>query len=212
MRRHILLSAVLVAQLSWFAASVPAQDAAASNSHQEAEENLKILNSRIEDLTAANEALKKKVDKLGEELQRLADEVSRATDRSKDTATLESLKQLKHAIEEVDKKRLDDQKLVLGQLESLKKILEKPLPKSNPVTTPGPKPNNSKPPAPETNHDPEKAFKYSIRDGDTLLGIVAALKKQGVKTSMKEIMDANPSVNWKKLYINQVIFIPAPAQ
>jgi LysM repeat protein len=41
---------------------------------------------------------------------------------------------------------------------------------------------------------------------------VAALQKQGLKVTQKQIMDANPGVNWSKLRIGQKIFIPSPAQ
>jgi len=40
-------------------------------------------------------------------------------------------------------------------------------------------------------------------------GIVNKLSKQGLKMTQKQIIDANPVVNWNKLRVGQKIFIPA---
>ena len=47
--------------------------------------------------------------------------------------------------------------------------------------------------------------------GDYLLRIVKDLNAQGFKVTQKQIMDANPKVNWKNLQVGSSIFIPQPA-
>jgi LysM repeat protein len=174
----------------------------------------------MEDLTAANESLQKNLNKLRDEVQRLSDEVTRANDKSKDAAMMESIKALKAAIEEVDKKRMEDQRLVVEKLDAFKKLLDKPVtvPRTAPVSggseTPTAKPPKRGEPAPTPHNTdsgkPETGYNYSIQDGDYLAKIVSKLNKQGIKVSQKQIMDANPGVAWNKLKVNQVIFIPAP--
>ena len=225
MRRHALLIGMLISQLPCTTLLLPAQDTPVSPPpiRQDNDDNYKSLNTRVEDLAAANESLQKNLNKLRDDVQKLADEVARASDKSKDSATTESIKALKAAIEEVDKKRIEDQKLVLEKLEAFRKILEKPIagPRPNPTakdtgngsTATAPKRTNSTTPArtdTTARTAPENGYNYSIQDGDILSTIVAKLKKQGMKITMKQIMDANPKVNWNKLQVNQVIFIPAP--
>ena len=75
-----------------------------------------------------------------------------------------------------------------------------------PVANPGgtvPRPPVAHPPGPT-----EKGFEYKIKSGDRLQKIVAALKAQGFKATEKQIMEANPTVDWSKLKIDQKIFIP----
>ena len=103
----------------------------------------------------------------------------------------------------MDNRRIADQKLVVNELESLRKLLEKPLPPSTHKPSP---PAN---PPPEKSR-PEKGYNYSIKEGDTLSAIVAALRTTGIKITSKQVMDANPGVNWNRLKVNQVIFIPSP--
>lgn len=63
---------------------------------------------------------------------------------------------------------------------------------------------------PADNGKPENGYNYSIQDGDYLAKIVSKLNKQGIKVTIPQVKDANPGVNWNKLKVGQVVFIPAP--
>jgi hypothetical protein len=224
MRRHALFIGMLFGSLTWLTPSLPAQDAGAA-ARQEIEENIKHLNGQIENLTAAQELMQKSINKLKEDVARLAEDATRASDRNKESASAESLKQLKSAIEEVDAKRLSDQKKVLEKFDNLNEIIKKLLDKSTAPkgTTPAPPPPRNgnghsakanttvTPPSDTPPAGRENMFKYQIQDGDTLSLIVTELRKKGMKITQKQVMDANPTVNWTKLKINQTIYIPAPA-
>jgi LysM repeat protein len=222
--KHCLFLAVLAgACCGPIAIPLAAQDSpAALAERQEAEENYKRLNARLDDLFAANETLHKRLNALQDELRKLGDEVSRTHDRTKDAANQESIRQLAKAIEEVDRKRIADNERVVATLDGLKKALGEraaaaPRLSTPPTTTVSP-PAAAKPPAattakPPTGRSPdEKGWTYTIRANDTLSHVVALLNKQGIKVSQKQIMDANPGVNWNRLQVGQSIFIPTPPQ
>jgi hypothetical protein len=151
---------------------------------------------------------------LVDEIHSLRSEVDRLKNRNESAATQESIKRLADKIEDVDKKRQADNELVLAQLKAIGKGLSKPIQPKDPVVEPPPtRPKTAEPPAPPKSNSttPENGFKYSIKDGDTLVRIVKDLKAINVVTTQKQIMDANPKVNWNKLKIGQEIFIPQPA-
>jgi LysM repeat protein len=189
-----------------------AEEAAA---RQEAEDNYRRINARVDDLFAAIESMQKRFNAMQDDVRKLSEEVSRATDRPKDSATQETLKQLAKAIEEVDRKRVTDRDKLLEAFAGLEKHIAslgsaKP---NNSNTKPNRSPRvqspkngaSSSPPA-----IPENGYEYTVLEGDTLSRIVAALNKQGIKLTSKQIADANPSVNWNRLPIGQKVFIPAP--
>ena len=73
----------------------------------------------------------------------------------------------------------------------------------------------SRPPTHTPEADPppkrdEKGYEYTVQSGDSLSLIVEAYKQQGVKTSISEILKANPGLNPNRLLPKQKIFIPAP--
>jgi LysM repeat protein len=78
-------------------------------------------------------------------------------------------------------------------------------PNSTKARVQSPKEGDSPPPT-----KPEKGYEYTVQEGDTLSRIVAALNKQGVKLTAKQISDANPGVNWNRLAIGHKLFIPSP--
>jgi len=55
-----------------------------------------------------------------------------------------------------------------------------------------------------------------VEKDNTLTAIIAAhnreFKKQGRKTSLKLVLDANPKIEPKSLYVGQKIFIPLVAE
>ena len=173
-----------------------AQDAAT-------QERLDKLAGRIEDLTAAQETLRKQVSELNREVESLREQLAKP---NASYARQEDLKSLADAIKAVDRKRMDDAETVRTELLKLRKALEMPL---TPPKTKGGSSQREKPVADKPAGD-EKVFPYTIQSGDTLDAIVAAYKEKNVKVTVAQILAANPGLKADRLRVGQKIYIPAP--
>ena len=200
MKRHLCLAGLIASLLSTLLSAQDSPNDIAQR--QEAEERYKRLNATVEDLTGANQALQKRLVSLQEDVGKLREELARATDKHRDAATQETLKQLAKAIEDVDKRRAADYEKTVAAFGALEK-------KVTDAVTPV-KPKTASPGASSPSAKPEKGYEYTIRDRDNPTVIAAALKQQGMKITSKQIIDANPGIDWTKLRIGQKIFIPAP--
>ena len=175
---------------------------------QGVEEKFKRLSADIESLRAANQLLVEKLSTLTDELQHVRAEQAR---HAASAIGREDLKPLAQRIEEVDKRRQEDKDTISEEIKKSEARLVKSL------TTPAqisPKPPIK--PAPNVPPAAEDGFTYPIKDGDRLGDIVSAyndtFKSKGMKTITKrQVMDANPDVDWTKLKIGQKIVIPHPA-
>lgn len=176
-------------------------DAAALAARQDAEERYKRLQSAYDELQAAQVALQKRVAQMADEVRSLREVMTRAGDNN---ATREDLKRLAEQLHELDKRRLDDNQKIVEQI----KNLVPPAPTA-PRSTPTPK---------VTAPVAEKGFEYTIQKDDTLSAVVRSyneeLKKQGknAKITLRQVLDANPNLDEKKLRVGQKIFIPLPPQ
>ena len=189
----------LLATLGLCAAPVVrAQDAAT-------QERLDKLAGRIEDLTAAQEAMRKQINDLSRQLESAREQSSKP---NTSYATREDLNQLAEKIREVDRKRMDDAETVRAELLKLRKALEVPLTPSKPKST---SPPREKAP-PEKPAGDEKVFPYTIQSGDTLDAIVAAYREKNIKVTVAQILAANPGLKADHLRVGQKIYIPAPKQ
>ena len=187
----------LLATLALCAApAVSAQDAAT-------QERLDKLAGRIEDLTAAQDALRKQMNGLSKELESVREQSGKP---NTSYARQEDLKGLAESIKEVDRKRMDDAEKIHSELLKLRNGLEKSL-------TP-PKPKPAAPPrektVPEKPARDEKVFPYVIQSGDTLSAIVQAYKEKNIKVTAAQILNANPGLKAERLIVGTKIFIPAP--
>ncbi len=163
---------------------------------QQAEERYRRLNSLVEELVAANQSLQLNMEALNKEFRKVREEVADVQSRQSQAATQETLKRLEDAIKEVDRKRVEDNRKILAELERLGKTLAAPVrnpPPSAPVKT-------------------DKVYKHTVKENDTLYGIIAAFKEQGITVSRKQIEEANPKVDWNRLQIGQEIVIPIPSR
>ena len=214
MKRHFLSLCLVSAAL--IPLPSPAQDITAAAEREQNEERHRYVTARLDRIEEAQQSYQKRLNDLREENNRLRSEIDKLRNKSESTATQEAIKKLEDAVLEVDKKRQADNDKTLKALRELEKlILEKPPARPRiSDTSPG---GNTKP-AVEPGHIPmdkpsaerEKGYEYAIRDKDTLSGIALLLRAQGLKVTQKQLIDANPSVNWNKLKIGQKIFIPAP--
>lgn len=175
---------------------LPAQDAAV-------EERLNKLTGQIQDLTDAKDAQNKRIDALTKELRDLQDQLGKP---NASYASQDDLKQLADKFQEMDRKRQEDNDLILKKIEGLGKTLggsshasvaAKPQPPAVDATTPAPS---------------DKGFEYVIQAGDTLSVIVKAYAEKNIKVTVDQIVAANPGLNPKRLRVGQKVFIPAPQQ
>jgi LysM repeat protein len=187
----------LLATLALCAAPIlRAQDAAT-------QERLDKLAGRIDDLTAAQEALRKQMSELSRELESVREQSARP---NSSYARQEDLNHLLEEIKAVDRKRVDDADKVKTELIKLRKALEMP----PPSTKPKPASTAREKPAPEKPPGDEKVFPYTIQSGDTLDAIVQAYKEKNIKVTVAQILAANPGLKADRLRVGQKIFIPAP--
>ena len=214
MKRNFLVI-VLLAALALPATLLAQQDSpTAAAEREQAEERHRTLTKRLDGLEESFAALQKNVTALRDEVRRLKDELDRSKSRNESTATQESLKYLGEKIEEVDKKRLADNERTIKEIDKLRKFLiESPVPRVTPAPTPSNPPRTNPGDPPRTNPNPggkQVGWDYTIRTNDTLAGILVKLRKQGINVSQKQVEQANEGVNWNKLKIGQIIFIPQP--
>jgi TolA-binding protein len=215
----LALAALLLSGTSF----VRAQDAAAAAlARQAEEEQYRSLSTRVMNLEESNQSLQRKVQDLTEALHKLKDEVARSANNKEVAAMQESIRRLEAAIKEVDEKRIADNSKVLAALENIKQaIASRPAPhvsggnsSSGGARTPNPPSRGES--GRNTNsgggNATEEGYNYSIKANDTLSGLVSALRSQGIKVTQKQIMDANPNVNWNRLKVGQTVFIPKPPE
>ena len=108
------ISFLLVTLALCSAPAVRAQDAAT-------QERLDKLSGRIEDLTAAQEALRKQISDLSRELESVREQSAKP---NANYARPEDLNRLAEEIKEVDRKRMDDAEKIHTELLKLRKLLE----------------------------------------------------------------------------------------
>jgi len=190
------ISFLLVTLALFSVPALRAQDAAT-------QERLDKLSGRIEDLTAAQESIKKQLNDLAKDLADLRDQLAKPT---ANYARPEDLNRLGEAIKDVDRKRMEDADKIHAELLKLRDLLRAPLtsPKQKPVSLP--KDNT----APEPPPADAKVFPYVIQSGDTLDAIVQAYKEKHIKVTVAEILKANPGLKPERLIVGKKIYIPAP--
>ena len=201
----------IVACLICLAAAVRAQDAPAALSSQEAEENYKSLRGKVQDMLEAQAADAKRIQSLEREIADLRDQVGKP---NTSYATQDELKRLAETVQEIDRKREADTKRILDEFAKIGRTLAAATPPTHYPVRDRVTPTDSTP-TPSSTSSPKSAdgdgFTYQIKPGDNLSLIAQAYREQqGVKVSVKQILDANPGLDANKLVIGKKIFIPAP--
>jgi len=186
---------LVMAWLMLTASTVRAQDAAT-------QERLDKLSGQINDLIEVQRSLQKHIAEVSREVDSLRSQLNRPNENN---VTHNDLKPLIKAIEEVDRKRIDDAKAVQSQLAGIAKSVdalirkpERPAPREKEAGT---VPSQSK---------PERGYEYEVKSGDTLSSILQGCRDQGVKVTQDQILKANPGLKPEKMRVGQKIFIPAP--
>ncbi|MGA2030316.1 MAG: LysM peptidoglycan-binding domain-containing protein [Verrucomicrobiota bacterium] len=164
------------------------------------------LSGQIQDLLAAQDAQNKRMDALEKEIGDLQDKLNQPDANS--FASADDLKKLAEQVQAIDKKRQEDNDLILKELEKLEKVdgssasSHKPQPIILPAT------DNST----ASTSGPQKGYDYTIATGDTLSAIAKAYRAQGIKVTTEQILKANSGLDPKNMKVGQKIFIPAPQQ
>jgi LysM repeat protein len=160
------------------------------------------ITGEIQDVQDSLDAQDKRISALEKKISDMADKVN--TPQGNDYASVDDLKKLAEQVQEIDKKRQQDNEKILDALEKLSKGggFHRP-PAENPVdTSPGPGPTSS--------GSPQNGYEYTVAPGNTLTAIVKAYRAQGVKVTVEQILKANPGLNANNLIVGKKIFIPAP--
>ena len=161
------------------------------------------LNGKLQDLIDAQAAQGKRLDALEKQITELADKVN--TPAANDSASRDDLKKLAEQVQEIDKKRQEDNDLVMKQFDKLAKISAGTGHKSTPAA---PKPADDNPTPTPGPDGKQNGFYYEVQSGNTLSAIAKAYTDQGHKVTVKQILDANPGLNPNSLIVGKKIFIP----
>jgi len=202
MKRLLVWGLAVVAASLWPGARLAAQDATAADAaavaeKQYLEERYQRLQTAVEDLQATQARLQKRIGGLAGELHALREEHARAATRA---VTHDDLKKLWDRIQELDRKREEDKKLIL---EEIRRLAAVPVPEPPPKRQPTLEPLGGS--------EALKGYEYVIQQDDTLSAIVLAYKKKGVKVTLDQVLKANPNLKPKQLHVGQKVFIPDPA-
>ena len=163
-------------------------------------EDYRRIQSQLEDLLAAHNALKKEMGQLRSELRRVR---AKSAERDPNAVTREDLESLAKSIREVDRKRVGDKELILKEIRSL--IGKAPA-------------GGKKSSAPKISAKPEKYFKHEVKPGETISEIVAAFNEKLIeigakkKITVKSVLNANPDVDPKNMPVGRVLIIPDPSK
>ena len=163
------------------------------------------LSGQIQDILETQAAQTKRLEALEKQIADLSDKLNQPA--ANDSASADDLKKLAAQVQEIDKKRQDDNEQILKAIEKLGKTGagstgHKPAPTTSTTTST----DTSTPGA----AGPQKGYDYTIAAGDTISAIAKAYRAQGVKVTSEQILAANPGLNPNSLIVGKKIFIPDP--
>jgi LysM repeat protein len=176
---------------------VHAQDAAT-------QQQLDKITGEIQDVQDALAQQDKRISALEQKINDLQDKTSQPS--GNDYASADDLKKLAEQVQEIDKKREDDNQKILKALGKISRggAIE-PSHKSDDTTDVTPPPQT-----PQANQANQNGYYYTIASGNTLSAIAKAYRAQGVKVTVEDILKANPGLSPNSLIVGKKIFIPAP--
>lgn len=193
-------------------------------------ESFKRLESDVSALTESRDALQRQIRELRDVIIQLRGENSKLrADMAlvgKDNATREELKKVVDQVQEADRKRVADGKLVHDKLEEIAKLASKPvvLPPVEEIKPPKARSESagstsrksaaSSDTVAKPDDDgielPSEYFEHTVTEGDTLGTIIAAYNKKGYKIKQAHILKANPKLkDPRRIYVGMKLRIPA---
>jgi LysM repeat protein len=183
------------------ASRAPAQDAAT-------QAQLDKITGDIQDVKDELNSQGKRITDLEKKISDMQDKIN--TPAGNDYASSDDLKKLAEQVQEIDKKREEDNKKILDALEKLSKggVSHRPSSVSDDTGAASPAPTTGTT-TPTANANGQNGYYYPIAPHNTLAAIAKAYRAQGVKVTVADILKANPGLNPNKLVVGQKIFIPA---
>jgi LysM repeat protein len=177
---------------------VRAQDAAT-------QAQLDKISGQIQDVQDALAQQDKRITTLEQKIGDLQEKTSQPT--GNDYASTDDLKKLAEKVQEIDRKRQEDNQKILEVIAKLGHGGGSHKPDLAPTETPT---DNGTPGPAANSGGPQQGYYYTIAPGNTLSAIAKAYRAQGVKVSVEEILKANPGLSANSLIVGKKIFIPAP--
>jgi phage tail protein X len=163
------------------------------------------LYGQIQDLLEAQAAQTKRIDALEKDISDLRDKLNQPA--ANDSASADDLKKLAAQVQEIDKKRQDDNEQILKAIEKLGKAGGGSTGhKSSPAVSTATSTDTST----QNANGQQKGYDYPIAAGDTISAIAKAYHAQGVKVTTAQILAANPGLNPNSLIVGKKIWIPDP--
>lgn len=191
--------------------------AAASADREVAEERYRQLNSAVEGLVAGHSQLVRRLQKMEEmeqTLQRLRSEVATKTTGAGFVAREDFVK-LAETVQEIDRKREADKKEILAQIAGLERSLQNAISAISRRAASSPPAEPREPRSEERSGPPpanQEGAWHTIQKGDTMVSIVAAYnesyQKEGKRTSLSLLREANPGVKPESMALGKRIFVP----
>ena len=194
--RTILLWPFIFTLATFPVSRAGAQDAAT-------QQQLDQLNGRIQDVYGVLERQSKRIDALEKQVSSLQDKLNQPG--AENNASADDLKKLAEQVQQIDKKRQDDNEQILKALDKLSKSMGAPATSHKPAPALSTENSTS-----TTAGGAQKGYYYEVKSGDTLSAIAKAYRDQGVKVTKEQIQAANPGLNPKTLAVGKKIFIPDP--
>jgi chromosome segregation ATPase len=208
--KRIFLPSLVTLLFSAFVATAQTTAGPSGPSSQELQEKIERLSGDVERLTQENVALRNKISALADDLSKAREEASNKANAN--TGVQEDLKKLAEKIQEVDKKRIDDNQLIAEQIKKIGDIVTK-----NATTTVRHSRTEEKEVKNTESTTPQKGYTYEVQSGDNLSAIIAEYNKQfkskGWKSiTLAQVVKANDGLKPERMRVGQKIFIPMPAQ
>jgi LysM repeat protein len=196
MKKISLLSFILALAAS----PLCAQDAAT-------QQQIDDINGTLQSIQDTQRQQNQRLTALEKQINDLQDKLSQPA--ANNSASADDLKKLADQVQEIDKKRQDDNEHVLKALENLEKSMgATPSGHKQPPVTQIDTPNTAG--GSSGGGAQQKGYYYEVKSGDTLSAISKAYRAQGIKVSVDQILAANPGLTAKNLEVGKKVFIPQP--
>ncbi len=187
--------------------------AAAIQERKEMEERFRSLEGLVQQLQEANLILTRKLTEQSSEINTLREHMREEQTRALgNLATREELKKFAGTIQEVDRKREGDNKMMIERIEKVAKIAASTPPPV--VIHPPPTGSGNKPEAPDVEGN---FFKHKVKTGESLSKILeaynTALREKGkAMVTMDMVKRANPTMDANNIIVGRTILIPVPSE
>jgi hypothetical protein len=188
-------------------AQVDPARAAAIADRQAAEERYRRLNTAVEGMLGAQAEQQRRLDALVADLARVRTETARA---GGDYVTRGEFNELAKTIQEIERKREADRRLILEELATLGKSLADLIKGPARSATPPASPRATT--AATASPSYQEYVEHTLQPRETIWALVTAYnaeyRGQGKRTSEKLVMEANPRIRPEALQVGQKIIIP----